>query len=95
MSKPVFSPAMLRLFLLGRAEMYVLEHADMSRAKALCAFRAHVRRCAGVTAAAVDQALEGKLSAARERARIWGFLGLVTADHGIRLTDNGKQEAAQ
>lgn len=93
MTRPLFSPAMLRLFLMGRAQMYALEHPDMSREQADKAFRSYVRRTAGVTAAIVDQAFDGRLRGSMARARLWGFLGIITADHGIRLTDDGKQEA--
>ncbi|OJX99085.1 MAG: hypothetical protein BGP07_03220 [Rhizobiales bacterium 63-22] len=94
MTKPVFSPAMLRLFLMGHAERFALEHDDMPREKALRAFRSYVRHTAGVTAAIIDQAFAGRLCNASARVRLWGFLGLIPADLGVMLLDNGKQEAA-
>ncbi|WP_322990311.1 hypothetical protein [Hoeflea sp.] len=86
-TKPEFSPDMLRLFLRARC-LHAVSSGVICDIKAA---RAALRKRAGVTAAAFDVAWAGRLHKAQTRLKLWGALGLVPADHGIVLSDDGGQ----
>ncbi|WP_420406928.1 hypothetical protein [Hoeflea sp.] len=85
---PEFSPAMLRLFLYARCRHGVASGIDLD----IKAAKRRLRRAAGVTAAAFETAWGGRLHKAAPRLKLWGALGCVPADHGVKLTDDGGQE---
>tara|TARA_R100000655_G_scaffold82265_1_gene121772 strand:+ start:526 stop:804 length:279 start_codon:yes stop_codon:yes gene_type:complete len=90
MTKPEFSPEMLRLFVRARC----LHAVSAGISRDIKAAKAGLRKAAGVTSAAFDIAWSGRLNRAETRARLWGAMGCVPADHGITLTDDGGQENA-
>ncbi|MER2535504.1 MAG: hypothetical protein ABTQ31_10125 [Rhizobiaceae bacterium] len=75
---PDFSPAMLKFFLRARA---------MHEGKPA---RARLRKAARVTVAEMDMAWMGRLERPDPRARLWGALGHVPADHGVMLNHGGQ-----
>ena len=90
--KPDFSPAMLRFFLRARAELRVAESGEPKRRTAIVkAFRAEIRKLAGITNQQMHFAWTGQLSDPDARARLWAVLGHFPADHGIRLTHGGQE----
>lgn len=76
---PDFSPSMLRFFLRAR-----VAHEGK-------AVRARLRKAARVTVAEMDMAWMGRLLRPDPRARLWGALGHVPADHGFCLTHGGQE----
>jgi hypothetical protein len=94
MTRPDFSPAMLAFFLRARAAFAHVEHP------ARCGFQATAkrektawRRAARLTHAEMEFAWMGRLLSPEPRARLWGVLGHVPADHGILLTHGGQELA--
>lgn len=87
---PEFSPEMLRLFLRARC----LHAVSSGISRDIKAARAGLRKATGVTSAAFDVAWSGRLTRAATRLKLWGALGVVPADHGVVLTDDGGQEHA-
>lgn len=94
---PDFSPSMLQFFLTARA---ILRAADdgLTRAQRidrLDIYLAEIARDigarAGVSRRAAFMAAHGRLRNPRMRARLWGALGIVPADHGITLTLKGQK----
>lgn len=92
-ARPDFSPDMLRFFLRARALVRADGKRGGGRVNALQAFKARMRREAGVTAAELDLAWMGRLQSPLPRARLWAVLGHHPVDHGLMLTHGG-QEAA-
>jgi hypothetical protein len=88
MSRTEFSPEMLRLFLRARCLHGVTSGIDRD----VRAAKVRLRKAAGVTSAVFDMAFSGRLRSAAPRLRLWGACGLVPADRGITLTDDGGQE---
>jgi hypothetical protein len=84
---PEFSPGMLRLFLYARSLHGVAIGIDLD----VKAAKRRLRKAAGVTSAAFDVAWGGRLNKAAPRLKLWGALGCVPADHGVKLTDDGGQ----
>lgn len=91
-SVPEFSPRMLMLFLRARA---VHAHAVQPEQRGFQATvkreKAQLRRLARITHAQVDMAWMGQVHSAATRAKLWAVLGHYPADHGILLTDDGRQ----
>lgn len=88
--KPEFSPEMLRLFVRARC----LHRVATGMCRDIRAARAGLRKAAGITSAAFDVAWSGRLNKAETRLKLWGALGVVPADHGVILTDDGGQDNA-
>lgn len=89
---PDYSPAMLRLFLAGRAEgLGEAEGLTPKAARLKLSWR--LRREAGVAAADVTAAFAGTLREAAPRVRLWAALNHFPTDHGVMLTDDGGQAA--
>lgn len=89
---PDFSPAMLRLFVEARLSDASFGMTGATAALAEKAARTRIRRQAKVTGLQLHAARSGRLRRAAPRAAIWGALGIVPGDHGVRLTDDGGQE---
>lgn len=90
---PDYSPAMLRAFLKAR-----IAHArniaapnDVARRNAERGEKVRIRMDAKVSDALLAEAIGGRLTNGVLRTRIWGALGIVPTDLGIRLTDDGGQ----
>lgn len=79
-SGPDFSPQMLRVILQARAAL----RRELGETEDVVAR-------AGVTAGQFHQAWRGWLRKAEPRLKLWGALGVVPADHGVTLTDDGGQ----
>lgn len=79
---------MLRLFLRARC----LHAVNSGISRDIKAARAGLRKAAGVTSAAFDVAWSGRLNTAATRLKLWGALGVIPADHGVMLTDDGGQQ---
>ena len=95
--RPEFSPQMLRLFLMARISDAVFraggpKPAGGVRYDATRKAKAVIRKSAGVTNFEFNFAWAGRLTEAAPRARLWGALGCVPADHGITLTADGGQQ---
>ncbi|MDF1606971.1 hypothetical protein PZ897_02140 [Hoeflea sp. YIM 152468] len=95
--RPEFSPAMLKVFLRARIADAVFraggaEPAGGVRYDATRKAKAGIRKAAGVTNFEFNFAWTGRLNTAEARAKLWGALGHVPADHGVTLTDDGGQE---
>lgn len=89
---PDFSPRMLMLFLRARAiHAHGLDPARCGFQATVKREKARLRKAAGVTHAQIDLAWMGHVNAAATRARLWAALGHFPADHGIVLTDDGRQ----
>lgn len=91
---PEFSPAMLRLFLRARIAhaVHVAGAATPGqRHDAARKAKAAIRRAAKVTNFEFEFAWMGRLANAATRAKLWGALGVVPAEHGVTLTDDGGQ----
>ncbi|MGE0425286.1 MAG: hypothetical protein AB7O88_23710 [Reyranellaceae bacterium] len=96
MPRPDFSPAMLRFFLAARFARArhdaVADGAGPSRARRTArAETDRLRRLARVTAVEMDMARASQLLSPEARARLWGALGHVPAEHGIVLTHGGQE----
>lgn len=92
MTRPDYSPAMLRLFLDGRLARLVGD-TGLSRARATSKLASDLARAAGTTRAAVRLAMSGRANGAALRTRLWAALGVFPVDHRILLTDDGGQVA--
>ncbi|OJU12734.1 MAG: hypothetical protein BGN85_08695 [Alphaproteobacteria bacterium 64-11] len=91
---PDFSPAMLRFFLRGRVAFATHGLSGGALMDATRKAKAQIRKAAGVTNTAFDLAFMGRLDNGRDRARLWGALGIVPGDRGVLLTDDGGQHGA-
>lgn len=96
---PEFSPAMLRLFLRARISDAVFRAGGATpsggvRYDATRKAKAAIRKAACVTNFEFNFAWAGRLTNAETRAKLWGALGCVPADHGVVLTDDGGQQHA-
>jgi hypothetical protein len=94
---PNFSPLMLKLFLRARISDAVFraggaEPSGRVRHDSTRKAKAAIRKAAGVTGFQFDAAWAGRLIGAEPRLKLWGALGLVPADHGVILTDDGGQQ---
>ena len=90
--RPDFSPTMLRFFLRARAEFRVADSgAPWRRGETVKAFKAELRKLAGVTNHQMHFAWTGQLNEPAARARLWAVLGHFPADHGITLTHGGQE----
>lgn len=87
---PDFSPSMLQFFLQARC----LHQVNAGISRDIKAARVTLRKSARVTSAAFDVAWGGRLNKAETRCKLWGALGVVPADHGVTLTDDGGQSLA-
>ena len=94
MPPPEFSPAMLRLFLRGRVNHAAFGLTGGARFDAIRDAKRDIRKRADVTNFVLDFAWMGRLNTATDRAKLWGALGIVPGDHGVRLTDDGGQAHA-
>lgn len=97
--QPDFSPSMLRLFLRARISDAVFRAGGPApaggvRYDAARKAKAGIRKAAGVTNFEFNFAWAGHLRAAATRAKLWGALGCVPAEHGVTLTDDGGQTDA-
>ena len=92
-TRPDFGPAMLKLFLTIRTDAVLCPHHERACGKCRRKYQAAVRRNAGVSGRDMQAAVKGQLKDADKRVRLWGALGFVPAESGIRLTDDGGQEA--
>lgn len=90
---PDYSPAMLWLFLAGRAARLVAAEGLTPRA-ARRKLTWRLRREAGVSTEDLAAALAGTLRKASPRARLWAALGHFPCDHGVMLADDGGQAAS-
>lgn len=91
----IFSPANLKGFIRIRESMTYCEHKDAPPACRLCRrnYRQYLRARAKVTRAAMDSAAAGRLVNGELRTRIWRAMDYHPAASGVRLTDDGGQEA--
>ncbi|MEO3386034.1 hypothetical protein [Mesorhizobium sp. CAU 1741] len=90
MTRPDFSPAMMMLFLRGRAVNALFDvRGTAKRDAALRRFNRDLRKQAGITGVQLDMAWMGRLQKAEPRARLWAVLGHHPSDHGLVLTDDG------
>lgn len=90
---PDYSPAMLRLFLAGRATR--LAGADgLTPRAARRKLTLRLRREAGVSTGDLAAAFAGTLRKATPRARLWAALDHFPSDHGVMLTDDGGQASS-
>lgn len=100
MSIPDFSPRMLRLFLEARV-VFRLATGDVPALPAAVSARARVTgemfrtlaARAGLPAATVRLAHQGRVNRAAARIALWCALGIVPGEHGAGLTDDGGQFA--
>ena len=90
-----FTPANLAAFIKIRAALVPCRHRTEAPACPRCqlTYRTALRKRAGVTATAMDFAVRGHIRNADTRTRIWRELGCDPAESGVRLTDDGGQEA--
>lgn len=91
---PDFSPRMLALFLEARIVSAMVWHG-LERNAAGKGLRRGLAPVARVRQRDIAAAQRGKLFDAAKRVLIWGGLGLVPGDHGVMLTDDGKQEVVR
>lgn len=96
---PEFSSSMLKLFLRARISDAVFraggsEPSGGVRYDATRKAKAAIRKAAGVTNFEFNFAWAGRLMRAETRVKLWGALGVVPADHGVILTDDGGQRDA-
>lgn len=88
---PEFSPAMLRLFIEGRVVFAMLSQG-LTRAKAVRVVVRALARDSRKGRDVVEAARQGRLQDGTARAGLWGALGIVPADFGVFLLDDGGQE---
>jgi hypothetical protein len=97
--KPDFSPAMLKSFLRIRVGHMAFSSAypaasqrPLAYVKAEISAKRTLRIMARVTEVQFDLAWHGRALSVEPRLKLWGALGVVPAEYGIRLVDYGKQE---
>lgn len=90
MNAPEFSAEMLRGFLFARA--MARDGFDMKAKRA--ALVDELIDLTGLPHSTIRDAFSGRLRDGAARAQIWAVLGHFPCDHGIVLTDDGKQAAA-
>lgn len=94
--RPDFSPVMLSLFLRARAQFCVSDSGGpWRRTEIVRAFRADMRKRAGVTNVEFHMAWMGQLASPEPRAALWAVLGHPPAAHGVTLVHGGQHRCGE
>ena len=87
---PEFSGKMLALFLEGRVVHEMALSGDIRKLARARVFKA-LAKCCRLQLKVIVSAAGGVLRDAQSRAGVWGGLGIVPADDGVLLLDDGGQ----
>lgn len=105
--QPEFSLSMLKFFLRARVSHAGLtavppdvaaptgQRRHEARRPAERRMKDAIRKAAGVTNVEFEMAWMGRLWGAEERSKLWGALGHVPADFGVRLTRAGQENISE